>query len=422
MADSQAFPVLLSLLIAVGCSSEDSSVEAAPQDAGVDTPADTLSDTADADAAEAGVDCHPVSCTYGELEPWRTPIEDYLQTASHVITINYADVHKAIDDLIVFENRLYFGYGDATLNLGRIVPIEIRSFENPEVAEYTTELGQTDEEEIVQFRRFGDTLYVPGVDATEDAFLGNVFTLPAQGSWTKHRSVAGGVHVHDIALYDGSLYACGSGALDIDTWETGRVHSYLWRSDDGAQSWDAAADVQNEEVGDRRFVTLMPLADGLHVFGYRANNQGSVVGVLSHVWDGSALSDTDIGSEHFVMGAERLSDDVGLLWGVLVVDELREEALRVEAGAASRIEALSGMTVLDAAALEDGMLVLTADDDAYPLPETPTTIRVWYSDDLATFQEVLSTDLDVWPSAVAYWQGGIYVGTQDGRILRSLGE
>jgi hypothetical protein len=402
-----------------GASTDADAVPSAEADTASPTDADAAS-PADADAWVPT--CPLEQCVFPPLAPWRVPIQDFLDQAKKENTLDYAALRKQVGDLIVFEDHLYFGYGDADINVGRLIPIQIRHYASPDDALPVVELPKTDEEEIALYRRFGDTLYIPGVDATEDAFIGNAFTRPKAGVWTKRRSIQAGVHVHDIAEFKGALYACGSGTLNIDDWNTGKVHSWLWRSTDGGASWTAAADVANTEVGDRRFTLLVPFPDQLLVFGYRANSQGSIVELLSNAWDGTALSNAAVAPKRFVLGGELLDGSRALVYGVNVQSPLRYEALSLAAGQAGQsIAALAGKAVLDAASAGAGQLVvLAADGDAYPAPTQPPAVRVLLTSDLATFKELVVASPSVWPTAIAVWRGGIYVGYADGSVWRSV--
>ena len=417
------------VLLAVACWESDDSLDQplVQADAGADAANDVLETEASADAAsEGGVEptCAVEQCQYGPLSPWREPIADYIDLAEETLGINPRTVNRALDDLIVFEDHLYFGYGDATQNMGRHTPIQIRYFASPYDEQPTVDFAQTDEEEIALFRRFGDMLYIPGVDATEDAFLGNVFTRPAGGKWTKNRAVPGGVHVHDVAEFQGDLYACGSGAPDLEAWNTQQVRSILWKSTDQGASWTVVAEVPNEEKGDRRWVNLAPFDDRLYLFGYRTNIQGTIVAVLVDEWDGTTLTESTAAPGYFVEGTERFDADTAIIRAVDADEQpLHYDVLKLQSGqSASVIEPLADKAVLDIDIIEPGSALFMTVDGAeytYPAPETPPTVRIYHTRDLSQFQELLSVQLDVWPRSVAYWRHAIYIGLEDGRLMRS---
>jgi hypothetical protein len=64
----------------------------------------------------------------------------------------------------------------------------------------------TSDEEISRFVEIDGALYAPGTDAVGgDWSLGNYYRLD-EAEWTKFRAIPDGVHVWDIAKYDGKLF------------------------------------------------------------------------------------------------------------------------------------------------------------------------------------------------------------------------
>ncbi len=156
-------------------------------DATVDVP-----DVADAAArdAEVAADRPPATLAglrCGAPSPWAEPIADYLAVGERQ-TMG-GDFLRAVQDLHVYEDRLYLGYGDANVNLGRATPIEVRAFADDARPEAASEF-RTDEEQIERYRELDGDLWIPGVDATEDAWLGNVYwraRAPAGGPGRRDR-------------------------------------------------------------------------------------------------------------------------------------------------------------------------------------------------------------------------------------------
>jgi len=159
-------------------------------DAAGDGTADDGGEAGDAQEEEA-----PGFCARPGL--WRSPLEDYIAAVVEEKGLALDAFDHAVKDLALFDGRLYFGYGDWTNNLG---PVEVRSFASPDglhAAEFTA-----DEESIDYYRDLGDTLAIPGVDATEDALVGNVFLKPSGGAWVKHRSLG------YMGTASGRIYSC----------------------------------------------------------------------------------------------------------------------------------------------------------------------------------------------------------------------
>lgn len=383
------------------------------------------------DGGAGVVRCLPPSCRWPALSPWRAPIDDYITAASAALDGGVVD--SAIQDLAVFEDRLYLGFGDATANAGRVFPIPLRAFAQPEDAAPFDEPLVVGEEAIAHFRASADALYVPGVDATEDAFLGNVFVKVKGAPWVRRRAVPGGVHVHDVTEHRGELFACGSGATNADDWRRLAVHAYLWRSRDRGVTWSIVdASLNDDEPGDRRWTHLLSIGGLLLGFGYHAGSTGRLSGVLDGVWTEGAFEPLGVVTDAVVLGAWPFDADAGLL-SVVRVDGARRYESRVlraaangrgDGGAAVGAQApgaLIGKTLLDAFSVAPGeLLLLVADGDVFPRPARPTRVRLLHTRDLSTFSELLAADEPRWPTALAYWRAGLYVGLADGRVLRSV--
>lgn len=402
-----------------------SSSDAEPPDGNPGQDQSDAGSDVEGDADEPKTPCSLAECEYSPLALWQEPIADYIATAGP--KLGKSRLRKSIADFIVFDERLYFGYGDADLNAGRVTDIQVRYFASPEDTSFAAEDVKTDEEEIANYRKFGDRLYVPGVDATEDAWLGNILSKPSGGNFTKHRTVTGGVHVHDIAEWQGALYACGSGAPGPDEWNTGKVRSYLWKSDDAAESFTAAGEIENIEQGDRRYTHMIPFADELLVFGYRTNPQYSIVELLSDSWDGTTLSHADKTPGRFIEGTELFDEATAILRAVdATKTPLKSETLvlRNGQGEAEIIEGLQGNTVLDVMIIEPGKAIFIAiEGDEYPLPKKSPPFEILYTEDLESFTKLLDAEAPAaWPTSVAHWKGGIYVGLANGQVWRSIGD
>ena len=166
---------------------------------------------------------------FEDFSTWAWPIEDYIEAgvAEHGAESQFmTDIH----DLHVFADKLYVGYGDATVNMGRVFPIDVRAWTSPEPEALVSEFV-TDEEQIDRYRSQGDILTIPGIDATEDAWLGSVYAKPSGKAWFKSRTLKQGVHVHDCITFGGAWYAVGSGATQAE-WTASNIHSLLWKSTD----------------------------------------------------------------------------------------------------------------------------------------------------------------------------------------------
>jgi len=240
------------------------------------------------------------SCTHPKFDNtdlifWGNPIEDYIESATPIFT----DFEKGISSLEVFEDILFIGYGDASVNVGSEFPIEFRilkSFDQkkPDKIRVIGD-GQgaaqrskydTGEEKIIKFAQFDNNLWQPGYDSnTQDELYtqslptekkliqGNVFKLQRLNGelvFKKNRNILGGEHVIDIDMFNDRIFAVGSGANNREEWDSGFVYRYIWESNDGGENFRTfyrnTFDIAN--YGDTRFRALLSSEDKLFVFGY----------------------------------------------------------------------------------------------------------------------------------------------------------
>ena len=356
---------------------------------------------------------------------WAHPIADYLAAGeTYVKSLAFL---RRIHDLVSHEGRLYVGFGDANLNLGRIFPIAFRAFH---AADDTTAYGElaSDEEQVDRYRRVGPDLLMAGVDATEDAYLGNVYRRAPDGGWVKHRTVQNGVHVHHVAGFQGAIYAVGSGATE-DEWSAHDIYGHLWRSTDGLASWDIVARVHNQGAGDCRLTRLLPFDDALYAFGYRTDDAGFIDALPHAAWDGAAL--TMLPPDHplaaaYVIETDRVGPTRALVRGL---DFAASPAVTrawwfTDAAVATPIAAFAGLTVVDVAVVDatGEVLALTVDGPDWQ-PDQPgeKRVRAWVAaSDGDAWSVVFDLATYIAPESIAWWQGAIYLGTSTGEVWRAV--
>lgn len=351
---------------------------------------------------------------------WATPIADYIAVGERVAP--RGRFLRGVQDLAVFDGRLFFGYGDANINLGRETPIELRAFADEGAPSATAEF-RTDEEQVEQYRALDGDLWVAGVDATEDAWLGNVYRR-AGGAWAKLRTVQNGVHVHDVAWWRGALWAVGSGGTP-EEWSAGDIYGHLWRSADRGASFTVAARHHNMGAGDARWVRILPLSDAMLLFGYRSDASGrsAIVNVRFDGTSTAPLEMTDPLRASFIVETLPLPGGGGFARGAVNGGSgLIHRGYRVDAGGrATAIDALAGRAILDAALTEAGeVLVLSADADEWGSERPVWSLRLDVTADLTAFTEVARWEESDAVRAVAYWRGAVYLGRDDGAVLRCV--
>ncbi len=359
----------------------------------------------------------PEDLTYPPLEFWAAPIEDYISAAA--TALQSWDFYRGIHELAVHDHRLYIGYGDATHNVGSLVPIEIRSWSTPQPEAIATEFV-TDEEQIDQYRQVNGRLLVPGVDATEDGLLGQVYTLEATG-WARDRSVRWAWHVQDVTMQGDDLIACGSGGT-YDDYTNGTVNAYLYRRTPDATGFEVKTSLPHPQPpGDNRLTKLLVVGDELYAMGYWSDY--SVSYATAYRWNGTGLEVWDDMDSFYVTETLSLQPDLGLVFGVAIESTLRWAARVVTPTGVTEALGLAGMTVLNADPLPDGRaLILAREGDVYPSPtDGPWDVVVGVTSDGQDFTELLRQRFEVLPRSIAFWRDSLYLGLDDGTVHRTRG-
>jgi len=388
---------------------------------GCPTGDDDDDSAADDDDDDDGIDLTAV--TFGEFDDWAEPIEDYIDA----LTSEYGGngFHHSVWDLAVYQDRLYLGYGDADINSGRIFPTELRYFTDPDDPESWASEFAVDEEMVEQYRQFAgdDGLYIAGLDATEDDLMGNAYNRHPDTGWIKSRTLEYALHVHDAALWDGALYASGSGCT-WDEYDAFTISSMFWTSTDGGETYEIVEKLIHPEVGDARWTRLLPLGDELYLFGHRTDGQ-YVNELIPHVYDGSELTELPDLDRKWVQESYPVSDELGLLSAIkLGFGSLTHEALLLTPGGdADPIDELDEETLVDAFEVAPGQWILLA-RDGYVYGDAPgTTHRILFTTDFDDFHPLTEFEADdAWPTSIGYYGGYLYLGLDDGEIWRAEGE
>lgn len=104
-------------------------------------------------------------------------------------------------DIVIRDGVLYRGGGDYSANSG---PTTIWAYD---IATHKwSASGKANDEAVHRFVDLNGTLTALGTDATENWEFGNFYQL-IDGKWQKFRTIAGGVHVYDMAVFDGKIFA-----------------------------------------------------------------------------------------------------------------------------------------------------------------------------------------------------------------------
>ncbi|NCF40384.1 MAG: hypothetical protein GWP75_09735 [Planctomycetia bacterium] len=400
----------------------------------------------------------------GGFEAWAEPIPDALAVGEAAFD---GDFDQGITTLRPFEGRLWMGYGDATRNLGSEIPVEFRWFAGADDPVARTadvfasgqgarqrNPGDTGEEQIEPYRVVAGSLWQPGVDSTnaDEAWTqtkagiwrsvdgervqtklieGNVFKLESvdgEPIWRKYRNIPGGEHVHDIAGFDGSIYAVGSGADHRFEFGNGKVFRYLWRSDDGGETFRTVLRVEVPAVGyDTRFRRLLASGDRLYVLGYLNpyQTEGPIEGrsiVVTHR-DGIAEW-VDLEGPLSEMLPLRTFEVPEEAWGLVIARKGRrgaEKVFRIDGDRVVELEGWRDRRVLDVSFIPGDRRFLVLAGSGRPEDGEPAERFEILSgstldpDRLSTVARL--SDLE--PRSFAVFNGDVFLGTEDGRILRA---
>ncbi|MFH2005886.1 MAG: hypothetical protein ABI333_04775 [bacterium] len=189
----------LALLPLVGCGLEEA--------VGSDSESDSL-----------GRNKQGESTVYTQAVPVADPYRAKLPNDSSLH--NFA---RSIWDMHAFDGRIFMGAGDFMANSG---PTDVWTYREVN-GQAALEVELTvDDEAVTMIHEADGLLMIPGIDSTESWDLGNIY-VRASSAWTKHRTVPNGVHVYDMARYQGNYYV-----------HRGDGHKYqTLESTDGGQTW-----------------------------------------------------------------------------------------------------------------------------------------------------------------------------------------
>jgi len=405
-------PSLVLALAALGCGSGDG------------MPGTTDGGT-DANAGPVAIADHE----FGAFQAWATPIEDYRAVGEKLFSGAYA---QGIHDLAPLSDRLYLGYGDGNVNMGEHIAIDFRAFTSPDDPGPVSEEASF-EEQLDRYRLLDEVLWQAGVDSNDADELrvrpliaGNVYHRAADG-WRKHRTVLGGEHVHDIARFEGDLFAVGSGADNRTEFESGQIFRYVWQSHDDGDTFTTVRRVMFTG-GDTRWVHLLVTTGALFVFGYESN--AGVATIRNARYASGEVTDLDAGplSTLFATATDPLPDGSGLLRGIDAATVDRPNQIwRVHSeGDVAVLGELAGRSVVDVSVREETgeilYLALDGDDSAALGPPYGVAVLFATVAEPGSIEEIARFDTEVTPRSIAFWQGSLFLGTDDAQVLRAVGQ
>jgi len=168
---------------------------------------------------------------------------------------------QGINDLFIFKNKLYLGYGDAVVNTG---PTDIMYYDfntTDFVNEFTI-----DDEAIYAYQLIDGKLVIPGPDATEDWSFGNIYILGDLG-WVKKRTIPNALHINRIASFQKKWYVA-TGAYFNYGKEAMYAFGAVLSSENEGDTWKLVYATPTDEKSVFRISSMAAFKDKLYVFPY----------------------------------------------------------------------------------------------------------------------------------------------------------
>jgi hypothetical protein len=337
---------------------------------------------------------------------------------------------RRINDLAKFDGKLFVGTGDYSVNTG---PMDILALD-PETGKIAIE-GEVQDEAIAVFRVVSGRLVIPGPDATDSWELGNVYVRADDGTWTMHRSVPHGIHVHDVAAFGGRWWvATGSFVEPVEGQGIG-CGAVLSSGDEG-KTWQFDLLSRADRRGFARYGWLAVFRDRLYAFSYAlVESPSGMVFVPDPMGDADALvtdggpwRPVDLVPAPDVIKASPIVFGDRMLLSVVTgravpgyADTVQENRGLPE-GAAAHLFAFDGEKtavidfphdfLVDAAIGGDRLFLLYLKDGKYLLASTK---------DLKDWSVCEPAVGNGHPLSIQYFRGGWYFGMKDGNLLVSTG-
>lgn len=311
--------------------------------------------------------------------------------------------HASISDLQVWQGKIYIAHGDWTQNTG---PVRALAYD-PAAGRFTwDENFLYDEEQVEILRVADDNLLVPGGDGRESWEYGNLYLHQPGVAWRKLRSLAGGVHVWDVAASGSFWLAVGSGEAG-----DGRI----WVSTDGGKNW--ALDPNG--VGLLGMDAVNPL--NTHAGLFRLNGQIYLSAANGcSTFDGSSWQPAQ-GCEFNGRTVYKSMEWAGVVALVPYAPRTVDAAsyLLLYDGATTQVVQF-GQFVMDVTTMDGQLLVLTSPAAGKALIYSAGAPGESFSL-LAALEMPPLYPLKpyaAWPQALEAWDGSLYLGLQDGQLLR----
>ncbi|MCP1134189.1 hypothetical protein NKT34_12875 [Paenibacillus polysaccharolyticus] len=390
----------------------------------------------------------PVATERGGVQVSNAPIQSVDVTSKLELlgrAFNKSPYANNVWDMQQYNGKIYLGHGNSS-NTGpaqNAGPIPVVYYDatnaefqtqavtnsNPSIIPSTK--MYVDEEQIDLYKVLNGKLYIPGHDSDGESWdFGNFYRLD-EGTWTKYRNLPKGVHVYDLAYYQGKLFA----ALGTETKPT-----VLISHNDG-QSWQQFATINT--FGFRAY-TLFEIQGKLYASGmmYPANKIWNDKTNILEINERLEKRDVAIYGNKMLPGLtyqqgtvpyNKIGKNINfnnklvyIAGGVFNDSQLLPKSLNVM----TDINQARRVSLADANALPTDLLV--RDDKVYVLTYTRKQAnvyvsRVYQTNDLTTWNEILRFTQDTYAKSFEELDGDFYFGLgtdpdvlspSSGKILR----
>ena len=372
------------------------------------------------------------------------------------------EASRHVNDMLVYDGRLFVGTGDATVNTGP-TPLRVMKLDD----DTWTEPLVVDDESISAIRVLDGTVVIPGHDATEAWTHGNMYVREPDG-WVKHRSVPGAIHVIDVMAFDGAWYAVTGSRLPAVEGDTGAragtvAVGTVVRSDDRGKTWNVVCRTPGVTGRTMRLVSLgavdgkllaFPYAHGIiaeydlsedmrgllvnpYTFGSQTGYAVRIADVLGDVDDAMTTSDGERWSAVDLLNAEGDTAGITMIrpaqFGedlVLVVDaggpmpsgrHVPEDADRSMFTPTTTLWVFEGNVPRRLNWPGEGTPTIadiyTAGDTLWLLGRNATGWHAWHTTDLASWKSIDLTTEHGTPRAIAANDDTVFIGTDRGTIV-----
>jgi hypothetical protein len=340
--------------------------------------------------------------------PWVAPTD--VETLGNPVSQRWDGQHlyaRNVWDLQAFDGRIYIGSGNASNdgpapNAG---PVDIWSYD-PKSGRFQNEF-LANGDQIAVFRVVNGELMAPDMDPQESFDFGNLYRL-RHGQWQKQRTIPRGVHDFDVTSYQGALFVA-IGTPDF---------AAVVRSTDDGATWTSYP------LTDQRAYTLFTLQGKLYVSSFAKLARDAGTGPRVDVWSGSGFQTvkTDLFPDHphwddAVVVRPVLFHDQLIYIGATPSNELQWtpfglfRASSIDRASAVSIPFPEGPEVPYDIVVSDGRCyVLTVADPWQAVDDRHYLVKVWASDDLVQWSEVLRFTAPSFARSFEILDGYFYFG------------